>query len=88
MTQAITILGPNLGGGTESMHVHATGCADTNKRLYFNADGWKIPDATSIKEIVTDIYPPSDFDYPESDWQDYAGDIRFFPCVTLPKESE
>lgn len=81
----VTICGPNLRDQSKGeMHVHAEGCADlkrgaTREPEYRN--GWTIEAATQ-REVVDAIYPAEDFGYDaETEWQDYAGSIHFFPCT-------
>jgi hypothetical protein len=84
----VQIWGPNLPRTRhpETFHVHAAGCADTKRGIYRQVpDGWMI-DATSVDEIVQDVYPPSDFDYDPTDigeYEIYSSDVYVFPCVTF-----
>jgi hypothetical protein len=87
--QHVWVYGPNLQDQSKGqMHVHKAGCADTKRGQYPNVDPpWSIVDATSMKSVVHDIYPPGQFEYDgDTEWKDFASDINFFPCVTLPEE--
>lgn len=87
-TIQVTVMGPNLRSQGEAMHVHKAGCGDlTRQAIYRGHEGWTI-DATSVQAVVWDIYDPSNFDYdPQTEWEDYEGDIKFFPCTdALPRE--
>lgn len=78
----VTIMGPNLRTQDEAMHVHKAGCADlTRSPVYRGHEGWTIT-ATSAQAVVWDIYDPSNFCYDaETEWEEYASDVKFFPCV-------
>lgn len=86
MSMKVEILGPLPRG--EAFHVHAAGCADIARRADYQGirrergGAWTM-DATTEREVVEDVY--SDFldESPESTWESYAGDIRFFPCCHL-----
>lgn len=80
----VTVMGPNLRTQDEQIHVHRAGCADlTRSPMYRGHQGWTI-DAASCQEVVTSVYDPGDFAYDaEIEWEDYAGDLKFFPCVKL-----
>lgn len=78
----VAIWGPNLGQVSETMHVHAPNCADTKKGIYRRAEQPWIIDAANRDKVVMDIYPPGDFGYdPATELDDYASDVKFFPCV-------
>lgn len=84
----VEIWGPNLGVKGEQIHVHAKGCADTKKGLYKQAgkDARWICAVESQRDLVEAVYPPEDFQYdPETELDQYAADIRVFPCVELPQ---
>jgi hypothetical protein len=81
----VTVVGPNLdrreSPNGEALHVHAAGCADIKKRYRQPVDGWTI-DADTKSDVVFDIYPPDQFDYdPETEYDIYFSDVKFFPCV-------
>lgn len=83
---AVQIFGPNLntaGQAKGQMHVHADGCGDCKHygpgTKFGGEGGWKIEAATR-KDVVTEIYPPEDFDYDEADWSQYD-DLFVAPCV-------
>lgn len=85
--QTVAIFGPNLSrresptGAT--FVVHAAGCADCRKLR--DAERAEVADATSLAELVLDVYPPSDFGYdPATELDVYLADFHFAPCVTLP----
>jgi hypothetical protein len=80
----VAIWGPNLPSSSEAMHVHAPGCADTSRGVYRQAGRpWTI-DADTLRDLVLAVYPPEDFGYDaDTEWLDYSGDIRVFPCVAL-----
>jgi hypothetical protein len=84
----VRIWGPNLPRSREpaTFHVHVDGCPDTKKGIYRQVpDGWVI-DAVDAKDIVTDVYPPEDFDYDpdnKNEYGQYDGDVRIFPCVSF-----
>lgn len=89
--QKITICGPNLRDQSKGqLHVHASWCHDLVRRANREPEyrnGWTI-EVKSLREIVTAVYDPGDFNYDEaSEWRDYSHDIYVFPCVsTLPEE--
>ena len=76
-----------------TLHVHKAGCGDLRQAKYkaMETGGacWTA-DVTSQRDVVMDIYPPDNFDYdPATEWQDFAGDVKFYPCLdTLPVETE
>jgi hypothetical protein len=77
----VTIIGPNLPGNTQTFHVHAAGCADIKRsRLYHRAQQWTV-ELASAQEVVYDVYPSGDFDYPPEEWEDYLSEFRIFPCL-------
>jgi hypothetical protein len=87
----VAIIGPNLlDQSTGGFHVHKFGCADTKKSQYrFHKDDVNYAyEVETIKDIVTEVYDPGDFDYDAdnpSELAGYASDIHIFPCVgTLP----
>lgn len=71
----------NDGRGT--IHVHAVGCADLNKAKFRHMESQWTQEAASAKDVVIDVYPPDHFDYEPKDWEEFAGDIHFYPCVTF-----
>lgn len=82
-TRRVVVLGPLRDG---SIHVHAFGCGDVARnRAYRQADGFdaRTPvDVDSLRDVVHYVYPPESFDYDgESDWRDFAGEVKVFPCV-------
>lgn len=83
----VTIIGPNLRDQSKGdMHVHAAGCADIARMVGREpeyANGWEI-EAESVKDVVTAVYDPSEFQYDADDPDDldpYITSIRFFPCT-------
>ena len=83
----VVVYGPNLrhrrGDSGEAFHVHTPGCADTRRPLYRLAEqSWRVS-VGSVRELVTEVYPPGDFEYDaDTDELDcYASDVRIFPCV-------
>lgn len=79
----VAIYGPNLpfaDGAT--MHVHAAGCAHTSRRPYTLDKPWHI-EATTEEKVITEIYPPGDFEYDPAEWEGYSGDVTIFPCANL-----
>ena len=86
----VEVWGPNLGTKGAAMHVHANGCADTQRRRIYTQAGpeacWRM-NAGSLKDIVLDVYDPGSFEYEEENWSDYAGEFEVFPCVHFPSES-
>jgi hypothetical protein len=87
--QRVTIIGPNLRDQSKgTFHVHAEGCADIKRmasREPEYLDGWTVS-ATSVKDVVTDVYDPDNFGWNEDDPQevaDYASEFYFFPCCHL-----
>lgn len=93
-TQHVKVYGPNLPRELQdrgTLHVHVDGCADTKRGAFRNlsdADEWGF-DADSILAIVTNCYPPGDFDYDPADPDEYAvfrSDVHVAPCVTLPEQ--
>lgn len=85
MPTTVEVWGPNLRTQAEQIHVHRPGCADTSRGLYRHADRpWRV-EVTSAQDLVHAVYPPDDFTYDaDTEWEAYAGDIKIFPCVTLP----
>lgn len=90
----VTVYGPNLPKALAdlgTLHVHKTGCADTKRGAFktiTDKDEWGF-DATSVHAIVTNCYPPDDFQYDDSDPDEYRvfrSDVHVAPCVTLPEE--
>lgn len=80
-TFSLTVHGPNLRTKTgEDLHVHTAECADNGKKLYQVEPGWT-HEFESIKDVVLAVYPPSDFDYDESEWEDHLLSFKFFPCT-------
>lgn len=93
-TQNVTVYGPNLPKALQdqgTLHVHVTGCADTKRgalKALTDKDEWGF-DADSIHAIVTNCYPPEDFQYDAADPEEYAvfrSDVHVAPCVTLPEQ--
>lgn len=87
----VVICGPNLRDQSKGdHHVHAAGCHDLvrhARREPAYREGWTI-EAHDQKTVATAIYPPSDFQYDESDWRDYNGGVYYFPCCdSLPPVS-
>lgn len=65
--------------GTGSVKIHRAGCKDV-KRDARGASVWTI-EADSRKEIVWDVYDPSDFDYDaETQWSEFD-DIEMVACT-------
>lgn len=87
MSQTLRIFGPNLKRNNRGdIHVHAANCGDCNhygpgRRFGGDDDGWEIV-AGTIAGVVMEVYPPDDFGYDESEWENYD-DLYFAPCVTL-----
>lgn len=92
---SVHALGPNLPrhlADQGTIHVHRTGCADVKRYPYYEdtRGGWKF-EATTIAEVIEEIYPSGDFDYDpdvEAEYQAYRGDVKVFPCVKLPEQAE
>ncbi len=91
----VQVWGPNLGvAGEEAIHVHAAGCRDTLRGAYrsfalFPGNEPAVERFASQRDVVEVIHAPADFEY-DADlaWGDFAGDVRFFPCVdALPAET-
>jgi len=90
MSQRVTIVGPNLPGSLQrqgTFHVHAEGCADLKRGAIREEaeNGWTI-EASSVDEVVQNIYDPGNFQYDPSDPADYSPylhDVHFAPCVQL-----
>jgi hypothetical protein len=62
--------------GRGEIQIHKPGCKDIKGKHHVDTY-----DATTVREIVEMIYPPSDFNYDaDTEWQNFAGDIRFMPC--------
>jgi hypothetical protein len=83
---ALTII--NTGAG--EIHVHAAGCRDITRARYQHIGAkWDLT-ADSERAVVLDIYEGfEDLAEDGSNWHDFAGDVRFFPCCdTLPVEPE
>lgn len=86
----VTIFGPNLNDQSKgTFHVHAADCADCRHygpgRKYGGETGWTI-EVGSQFDVVTDVYPPEDFNYDASadEFDGYANDFHYAPCVSLP----
>lgn len=83
----VMILGPNLlDQSTGSFHVHRVGCADIKRRYPMalrTAESYTMP-AECEQEVVESIY--ADFLDDGRSWNDYADDVRIFPCVTGRRE--
>lgn len=81
----VTIWGPNLGTQAEQFHVHTPGCADTTKGIYRKADApWNVS-VTSAQDVVEDIFSDIIAENPDTTWEDYVMDVKFFPCVSFPQ---
>jgi hypothetical protein len=80
----VKIHGPNLIGSKtpESFHVHAFDCKDNRKPLYRGERPWDT-DVASEQEAVEAIYSDQIAEDPDATWEDYATDVRIFPCVKL-----
>lgn len=82
----VDIWGPNIPGNKvgPAFHVHKAGCKDVTRRPYKGMveKGWHML-ATSQRVVVETIYPPDEFDYEPAEYQQYADDVKFFPCVKL-----
>lgn len=64
--------------GTGTIQLHKVGCKDIAGKPQHQASPLEV---TTMKAVVHEIYPPSDFEYDaETEWQGYAGDIRQMPC--------
>lgn len=76
----LSVSGPNAHGG--AFHVHTADCADLGKAVYRrSAAGHEMQthDFTSRRDVVEFLF--ADFIAEnESSWQDYAREVRFFPC--------
>jgi hypothetical protein len=85
---AIMITVTAVNQGTGSINIHRPGCADI-KRTSRGSSVWDIEVTEGLKDIVMDIYPPSDFEYDEAEWEGQSGDIEIMPCcpslTTAPK---
>lgn len=86
-TQQLTILGPNLADQSKGdFHVHASGCRDIARypgRVQRDA---MVATFGRRIDVVTTVYPPSDFDYDDSvptEVAPYAGSFYFLPCVRV-----
>lgn len=67
-------------GNTGVIQIHRPGCADL-KRNARGSEPWTI-EATSLKDIVLDIYDPECFLYDaDTQWTDYLGDIDMIACT-------
>lgn len=86
---ALEVWGPNLPTRNEQIHVHAKGCADTKRGMYRTAESPWLASFESEREVVEGVYPPEEFGYDaDKEWQDFAGDVKFFPCCDdLPREA-
>ena len=91
----VTVFGPNLSGAAQrkgTFHVHASDCADCKLygpgKRYRGDDNGFVVLATSVHDIVADVYPPEQFDYSGPDdesYEQYVSDFFVAPCVTFPK---
>jgi hypothetical protein len=88
-SQKLEVWGPNLRTTDEQIHVHAAGCADTKRGIYRGAEAPSVSDFTTQREVVEFVYPPADFEYDaDTEWEGFAGDVRFFPCCgDLPAQA-
>ena len=79
----VTVARP-IDGRNETFHIHAAGCADLTKgRKYRSGESFDL-DVETFAEVVTDCYPPDEFDYDGDDEQEisnYGGDFKVFPCA-------
>lgn len=83
MTSEITVDIRNDGRGT--VHVHRAGCADLRqakfRAMISHGSAWTAQ-VRSEQDVVLNVYPPEDFDYDATtQWQDFADDLRFYPCL-------
>lgn len=77
MTTTTRVTAINSGHG--NIKIHKPGCRDI-KRNARGASIWDI-DATCLRDIVWDVYPPVDFSYDaETEWTEFAGDIEIMAC--------
>jgi len=91
MSIRVQIWGPNLPTSGAQIHIHTPGCADTTRGIYRQREHGRrwIVEVSSLRDVVLAVYPPADFGYDaDRAWQDFAGDIRVFPCVTFADAEE
>ena len=82
----LAVIGPN-GVSDATFHVHADGCRDISRYGRLERE-WTFR-ASSVREAVEEMF--SDFigteetftNGRETTWEDYVGEVRFFPCVDL-----
>ena len=88
-SRKLEVWGPNLRTTAEQIHVHAAGCADTKRGIYRGAEAPSVSDFTSQRDVVEFVYPAGDFEYDaDTEWESFAGDVRFFPCCEdLPTQA-
>jgi hypothetical protein len=89
-TVEVAIVGPFSSG--VSMHVHMADCADlTKKKIYREAkaeDRLHVTPVSSWKDIVTFVYPESDFTYvwDSEERGQFESDFHVAPCVSIPSD--
>jgi len=70
------------------LHAHRLGCKDVQVSKYAREDirdAWVL-EATTVREVVTEIYPPSNFGYDPnvpSEYSVYENDVQVFSCASL-----
>jgi hypothetical protein len=77
----LTIFGPNLSPkhqATGDFHVHALGCRDCRN---YKGDEVENFEATTIREIVEDIYSDHIAESENQDWEEYNVGFHIFPCA-------
>jgi hypothetical protein len=86
----VTIVGPNLPNEAGATFVvHAAGCRDLHRGFCIGAQQWTI-DATCVRDVAEDLYGPdagsfyeeAGYDDPETAWENYVDEFRFYPCCT------
>jgi hypothetical protein len=88
----VVVIGPNLPRTSEAHHAHAPACAHLGNSIYasreYDDDKKRVYDFATFKELTHEIYGPSEFNYDgDTQWRDFAQDIKVFPCVKgMPDE--
>jgi hypothetical protein len=64
--------------GRGAVEIHKRTCRDLLRDSH-GASVWDI-DASTERDCVFDVYPPSEFDYEPADWADF-NDLAYMPCT-------
>ncbi len=87
------VIGPNLLGQDEQMHVHGEGCADIDRSPVYRSREFDNDKRNPIKfadkrEVVEYVFADQIAESGGLTWEDYEHDFKWFPCVgALPDET-